>query len=197
MAEVPRKWWNLFVLIPVLLWIAVAAYVVLRSNAWIPESAALTESELGAKYPGWMQEGARAHVRSPDKTRVFNPQDEMDNDIYDAANPRFEGRLFDFTIRDQESEWFFVFHGSTDDTPIHFTCGFIDDNHCVMGFVPRHGDITPHFRVWRRRFPEWWWGNAYRWEAWVLALLTALLVKILYPYSPRKSKILILKSIDN
>jgi len=59
---------------------------------------------------------------------------------------------------------------------------FIDDDTISMlaTFHPP-GDLEAHqYRIYRRRFPEWWWGHFYRPEVWTsITLCVALLVRAL------------------
>ena len=171
-----RRFWQFHLSTAILLMFAVpvGAYIALRSNAWIPEAKALTEQEFEARFPGWLDEHARKHIKSPDGTRVFSTGT-MDNCIYNVKNQRFEGRLFDFYIRDCDSETKFSLGLATDATPLHAARGFIDDNRCVMIFVSRAEKIQ-YLRVWTRRFPEFWWGQFYRPEVWVGGIFGILIL---------------------
>jgi hypothetical protein len=64
--------------------------------------------------------------------------------------------------------------------------GFIDDNTIVRDNVTDaewhesgHGSTRDHkyeYVLYRRRFPEWWWGHFYRPEVWLFAALSGVLI---------------------
>jgi hypothetical protein len=178
--EKPKpRFWQMHLSTAILLMFAapIGALVIVRSNAWTPEPKPLTPDEFEARFPGWLQEclkeKPRKHLKSPDGTREMSTAS-MDNSIHVSGNMRYEGLLFDFTIRDFDSDLKFNLGTATDATPIHHAIGFVDDNNCVMLIFGR--DRTPYFRIWHRRYPEWWWGQLYRPEVWAAIVLGAVLL---------------------
>jgi hypothetical protein len=56
--------------------------------------------------------------------------------------------------------------------------GFIEDNTIAFELIPVEPNVRTKIErvLFRRRFPEWWWGHFYRPEVWVFALLTIFLL---------------------
>jgi hypothetical protein len=95
--------------------------------------------------------------RSPDGTRQFA--------VYKCVD------RMAMTILDKNGNDLFVFPGS------HTGSGFTDDD-TIMRFYGNWPDekIEPddYYEVWRRRYPEWWWGHFYRPEVWLTIIFGSL-----------------------
>jgi len=48
------------------------------------------------------------------------------------------------------------------------TASFLDDDHIMVMSLPP--------AIWRRRYPEWWWGVFYLWELWLTVAFAGVFV---------------------
>jgi hypothetical protein len=171
-----RKFLQIHLSTAILLMLAmpVFALVFLRGNAWYPERTAMTLKELKSRFPVWCNKAPATRGVTPDGTRSFSTY-QIDNWIYDARNDtEYEGRLFDFTDYDSDSDFELRIGLKKKNVPRHFRCGFVDDDRCVFVFYTDDSWDTPYFRVWERRFPERLLGHLYRPEVWIAGIFTAL-----------------------
>ncbi len=166
-----RVSFSLSTLVLVVILVSFALYLYLHQSPWAPAGGTLNEKEFEALYPNWFAEDVEVRLQSPDKTRQFSGG-QHDWSIYDSSTKK---SIFDFTIRDYGSEIDFIMGWADDSTPIHWACGFIDDNTCAMGFYPAKKSKSSVVRIWKRRFPEWWWGHFYRPEVWVAVVFAAFI----------------------
>jgi hypothetical protein len=143
----------------------------LRRESWQPECGIITESDLDRCLPGWLDRSVRERALSPDGSRFFDlyaPELES-NRIYDSEKSFCRrNRIFDFGLYDH------VLNTRSSIRSLrHYAWGFIDDDQCVMR-LEDSGNSTGRYRVWHRRFPEWWWGHFYRPEVWLLIIFGSL-----------------------
>ena len=160
------RFWRMHLSTAVLLMLAVPVWALcfVHSNAWAPESTTMSSlDEVATRFPGWVTKSVLERTRSPDGTRCFST---FTNDRKLYGN----GTGFNFSRYDYDSDLKFVLGQATASSPTHYPLGFVDDDHCIMmmSIVTGHEMPVYHaFRVWYRRFPEWWWGQFYRPEVWL------------------------------
>lgn len=132
--------------------LGVGGLIFVHRSAWVPEKNANAIEAL--KGP------LTAH--SPDHTRTFLLAYHPDNCIYAGSDPNPEQVLFKFSLHDSGLGL------ESHRTPLHYAAGFIDEDRCVLVFLENENEM---YRIWHRRFPEWWWGHFYRPEVWAAGLL--------------------------
>ncbi|HYF50243.1 MAG TPA: hypothetical protein VEJ63_12610 [Planctomycetota bacterium] len=138
----------------IILELSAVVLLVIHCRSWIPEQRLRSASGIKNTIP--QIETIGGHT-SPDRTRWL-----IEWWIEDTS---LKGKLFDFTRRDID--------GSRC-SPLKF----VDDDTVVVLVYDedREGKVEHKFRIWRRRFPEWWWGHFYRPEVWLAIILGGLLV---------------------
>jgi hypothetical protein len=142
----------------VCLWVSLAVLAWTRHEAWLLDGR-----------PFAYQPDERAAVRtamamtSPDGTRCFEPGSpiRMVEPNTGALVYNFMAATNDFVRKTGK--------GIAVD-------GFMDDDTVVFALIPTMSFGKPdEGLVFRRRFPEWWWGHFYRPEVWALLVLTCVL----------------------
>lgn len=74
---------------------------------------------------------------------------------------------------------------------------FLDDDRCVSieisNVLPAStqggGAPVGRYRIWHRRYPEWWWGHLYRPEVWALVVVMMVLVAQVVREWKRRAKV--------
>ncbi len=172
LAPPKSRFWQLHLSTAILLMLAVPVWALcfVHTNAWAPENATMSWAEMEARFPGWLNKDVRERQRSPDGTRCFTG---FTNDRMLYGN----GTGFNFSRYDYDSDSKYVMGQADDPSTTHYPYGFVDDDHCIMAVSIRKSPVR--FRVWYRRFPEWWWGQFYRPEVWLgIAFALVLSVKL-------------------
>lgn len=130
-----------------------------------PWEISRVQSDLSYIRPDFWFGSAWARFVSPDHTRYFDAHDGG------TAIYRFEvnSQISERTFEESQLVWDFSWAKDNPGWPI----GFIDDNTFVFDrFGPESEELSSSkYVVWRRRFPEWWWGHLYRPEIWISGLL--------------------------
>lgn len=146
----------------------------LRSSPWEPEDSTMTHEEELARFPHWNFQERRY---SPDGTRKFNTG-YFGEIIVDAKSPELSKPLYTFAGIDFGDELHYNLQLYPKNPLVHHGLGFIDDDHCLFVHCidPKSKPPRAAYRIWRRRFPEWWWGHFYRPEVWGGGVLGLILL---------------------
>ena len=141
---------SLGTLVLVTFWIGAMLSVFMWRHAWVKEA----EIDLDQKLNFLSDD-------SPDRTRSCDKG--MDSTFAQSW------QIIDLTThRELDSIWIQDFNLQLS--------GFRDDNTLqFQRYIITPENPTSQGMIFRRRFPEWWWGHFYRPEVWCAILLTALL----------------------
>jgi len=184
---------SLLTLILVVICLGIGVLVLLRSNAWVPESKAYTEEEVLARFPDLKEEKPLRY--SPDGTRIAHRDTGMGG-LIEVRGESKRQVLYYFTSRDYSdatdlllAELPHEIRPSSGERPIHMLSGFLDDDRVMMIHGSLGDPTQPRFRVWYRTFPEWWWGHLYRPEVWALVVVMMMLVAQVVREWKRRAKV--------
>lgn len=104
---------------------------------------------------------------SPDNERYLNPTDNEPRAIYVYAELKKGGRPL------------FIFPAGVSDF------SFINDE---LIFATKERGGQGEWSVWRRRYPEWWWGNLLRPEVWAAVVFGGLWMWRIWKWVGEKRK---------
>ena len=135
--------------------------VYLRCGVWHPVCGAVSVDQAKQWLPPDHNPARHLHLYlSPDRTRIIQP-----------PYAGLKSSIFAYRPDGEPTVGAMLYTFPFDNV------SFLDDNTVVINDETAPAYEQPRIRgIWRREYPEWWWGHFYRPEFWCLILFGALLL---------------------